>query len=195
MKESSTNQKWPPELERLITDADIRPELLPYLKAVGFDVVSVYKVKVNIQDDCAIAKYSRRYKRIVVCHDRHNDSKTRYRLYHEMYSNGGRMIEIGGPPKQHELTSLGKILVHREDWVNYFNDNDGIVVVTKGNPVFKQRKDLLKGLQQFSLSHPSMPTIALKAPRKISARRSQKLLPPGQSSMLDLGEIEVSREN
>ncbi len=113
MKRVSTKPQLP-KLERLLIDADVRPTVMPYLKAVGFDAVSVLRVKVNHRDDVAIVKYARHYNRIVVCHDRHKD-QVRYQMYQEIFKRGGRIIEIGGHNGKPELTSVGKILVHRED--------------------------------------------------------------------------------
>jgi len=86
---------------------------------------------VDVTNDTAIARWARQHHYILVCHDKHRDKKTRLELFFEIYRNGGRIIRIGGAPDQDPLTALGKILVHRDEWRDFFADNDGIVVVHK----------------------------------------------------------------
>ena len=89
----------------------MKATILPYLKAVGFDVKFANANIVNIHDDCALVKHARRYKRILVCHDRHRDKRRdrgiRLRISQEIFNNGGCVIQVSGGSDQPILTSLG----------------------------------------------------------------------------------------
>ncbi len=129
MRRRSTKRSSLPKLERLLLDGDVNAYLERYLTAIGFDVVFATRVDVDIRDDTEVLKWARRHRRIMVCHDKFRDGQTRMKLYREVYDNGGRIIRIGGKPDQHPLTSLGKIVVHRQDWMDFFSENVGMVLV------------------------------------------------------------------
>jgi hypothetical protein len=101
------------------------------LRAVGFGVRFALRVGVDVTSDAAILRWAREHDYILVCHDRHKDRKTRLELYPEIYHNGGRIICVGGGPDQDPLVALGRILVHLDEWRDFFAQNDGIVVVHK----------------------------------------------------------------
>jgi len=66
----------------------------------------------------------------MVCHDKHDDRGTRYELYVEIYNNGGKVIRISKDSGQPVLLALGKVLVQREHWREFFaTHKDGMVVV------------------------------------------------------------------
>ena len=120
-----------PRLEKLLLDGDIDPELGDYLKAVGFDVQLAPRDNPIIQDDVEVLRFARRRRRILVCHDKHADRATQFRLFPELYHHGGRILRIGGDSSQSLLTALGKVLIHYEDWSAWFKDHPsgGRVVV------------------------------------------------------------------
>lgn len=129
MRESWTrqSQQFPPELDRLLLDANVNAYLKDYLKAVGFDVVFAIDVDANIHDDTSILIWARSHNRILVTHDKFRDGATRFKLYLEIYNNGGKVLQVIGGPQSPPLTSLGKILVNREKWSLFFSNNDGLV--------------------------------------------------------------------
>ena len=118
-----------PKLERLLLDADVNVELELLLKAIGFCTQFVLRVDANVRSDVSILRWARRHRYILVCHDKFRDKQTRIELYPELYKKGGRIIQIGGGPQQDPYKALGKLLVHRDTWVKWFNDHDGIVIV------------------------------------------------------------------
>lgn len=136
-----------PKLERLLLDCDINPELEPLLRAVGFRTEFVKNVGVNVRDDTEIIKWARRHRYILVCHDRHKDKRTQLQLFPELRRNGGKIIEIGGHTGQDLLTALGKILVHREEWMQFFKENDGIATVHRTEIRKKSAHELYKRVQ------------------------------------------------
>lgn len=101
------------------------------MQSVGFDVEFALHVGVNVRDDTAIVRWARQHDRIFLCHDKHQDKRTRLELYPEIYYNGGKIIRIGGAPDQDPLVALGKILAHLDEWRDFFGANDGMVVVHK----------------------------------------------------------------
>lgn len=118
-----------PRLERLLLDTDVNVELEPLLQAVGFRTEFALRVGVDIRKDTAILRWARRHRYILVCHDKYRDKETQLELFPELYHNGGRIIRIGGKPGQDIYASLGKILLHRQEWIEWFKENDGIVTV------------------------------------------------------------------
>ena len=173
-----------PKLEWLLIDTDVNPYLARYLGAIGFDVVFAAKVKVDYRDDIAIIKWARNHNRIVVTHDIYRDRATKIRACQEIYENGGQVIQVSRGQSQTPLTSLGKILMHREDWVKFFQDNDGIFVVYQTKPKPMPREYLLRNIQgQFDGE--LAPVVTLKLPRRQKIiRRKPKPIPPERSRLL-----------
>ncbi len=153
-----------PKLERLLIDTDMNPYLARYLSAVGFNVLFAARVNVNYRDDVEIIKWARSHDRIVVTHDRYKDRATKIRVCQEIYENGGHVIQVSRGQYQAPLTSLGKILAHREDWVKFFQENDGMVLVHKTGMTPMPREYLIRQIQS-RLDFPTLPRIAPKAPR------------------------------
>ena len=118
-----------PPLERLLLDTDVDVGIRPYLEAVGFRVQFALHVDVDVRSDTAILRWAREHEHILVCHDKHRDKSTRLELYPELYERGGKIIRIAGDSSQDVLTAVGKILVHREKWTEWFAENDGEVIV------------------------------------------------------------------
>lgn len=131
MREVSTKRsiRLLPRLESLLVDTDVKATILPYLRAVGFRARFALKQKINTRDDVAVIKWARQHNHIVVTHDKYKDRKTKIRVCQEIYENGGKAIQVGGGGAQHPLTSLGKILLHRQEWIQFFENNDGMVLV------------------------------------------------------------------
>ena len=118
-----------PRLERLLLDADVNVDLEPLLRAVGFRVEFAFRVA-NVRRDRDILRWARRHRSFYVCHDKFSDKQTRLEIYPEIYDHGGKVIQITGGPQQNVYTSLGKLLVHREKWVEWFQSNEGIVTLS-----------------------------------------------------------------
>ena len=183
-KRRSTKPSPLPSLDRLLLDGDVNAYLERYLTAIGFDVVFATRVDVDIHDDTAILKWARRRRRIMVCHDKFRDRQTRRELYQEVYANGGRIIRIGGPPDQHPLTSLGKILAHRQDWLKFFSENHGMVVVHRTGMKQMPQETLIRQYQKVMFDPPQ---IIRQSRRKSQTARRPKP-PPDQQGTLPLGE-------
>ena len=83
---------------------------------------------------------------------------------------------------QTPLTSLGKILAHREDWIKFFQENDGMVLVHQTGMTLMPRAYLMRQIQS-QLDLRPLPQIAPKAPRTGRGGRkprpiSEEQLPP-----------------
>lgn len=161
----------------------MNPHLARYLGAVGFNVLFAAKVKVDYRDDIAIIKWARSHGRIVVTHDRYKDRATKIRAYQEIYENGGRVIQVSRGQNQAPLTSLAKILAHREDWVKFFQENDGMVLVHQTDMKPMPRAYLIRQLQS-QLNFPTLPRIASKSPRTRKGGRKPKPISEGQPPLL-----------
>lgn len=186
MRKRSIKRSSPPKLERLLLDGDVNAYLERYLTAIGFDVVFATRVDVDIRDDTAILRWARSHRRIMVCHDRFRDGQTKMRLYSEIYNNGGRIIRIGGRPDQDPLTSLGKIIVHRQDWLEFFSDNAGMVLVHMTGMRKMPRAHLLRQIQNVMFD----PTDSLQRPRKPRQQVSRRNPPPTEQ-----GELPFDKEH
>lgn len=64
-------------IDRLVLDGDIDPELAIYLRAVGFKVRFAPRGSKLIGDDVKVLRLARKQGRILVCHDQHSDKETR----------------------------------------------------------------------------------------------------------------------
>ena len=102
-----------------------------------FDVLLAPRDDLLIQDDVEVLRYARRRRRILVCHDKHADRATQWRLFPELYHNGGRILRIGGDSSQSLILALGKVLIHYEAWSAWFesNPNGGRVIVNSSGIV------------------------------------------------------------
>jgi hypothetical protein len=160
------------------------------LRVVGFDVASAKDVKVGFRDDVKLVRYARHYKRILVCHDRHRDKpgdkETRIRIRQEIYNHGGQVIEVSGSPKQPELTSLGKILTHRAKWKEFFENNDGIVILYENRDIKAIPREALIQQVQGLLAHPTIPPIPPKSPQKPIKHRLPRPKRPEEKTFFDL---------
>lgn len=167
----------------------MKPTLIPYLEVVGFDVAWARRAKVNLRSDRALVAFARHYHRILVCHDRHRDKRkdreTRIQVSQEIYKNGGQVLEVSGSPQQPALTSLGKILTHRNKWKDFFEANDGIVVVYGNRDITTIPRDQLIQRVQYPLDHPSIPVVPPKSPRRVKVVRKQKPTPSGQQPLFE----------
>jgi len=153
----------------------MKPTLIPYLKAVGFDVIWAKDANVNVRSDRALVAYARHYHRILLCHDKHvKPYEHKIQVCQEIYKKGGQVIQVAGNPSQEPLTSLGKILVHRKMWKEFFLEHDGIITVSDASHIKSiERKDLLHSVQG-ALVHSSIPVVAPKSLRKLKAVRKSK---------------------
>jgi hypothetical protein len=108
----------------------------------------------------------------LVCHDQHSDKETRLRLYPELYNYGGKILQIGGDSSQPMLTALGKILVWRENWEPWFQENDGKVVVYRDRCIPKSALTLTNvTISQQAYDIGQAPFSQKRKPRKKTIRR------------------------
>ncbi len=180
MKEPSNTRnistKRLPQLERLLLDTDVNVELEPLLHAVGFRTAFAFRVGVNVRKDTDILRWARRQRYILVCHDKYRDKETQLELFPELYHNGGRIIRIGGEPGQDIYTSLGKILLHRQEWIDWFKENDGIVTVHRSMNTKSAHQ--LYQLVQGDMKLMSDPAGTLRHRKRLTRPRKPRIKPP-----------------
>lgn len=51
----------------------------------------------------------------------------------ELQLRGGKVIRIQGGPSQHPFRAIGKLLFHYEEWGNFFEESDGLCVISDTN--------------------------------------------------------------
>jgi len=153
-------------------DADLDVEIQPYLEAVGFQTQSALTVSADHRSDVDLLRWARRNDYILVCHDKHKDRSTRLELYPELKANGGRILRITGDSSQPVLTAVGKILVNREKWRSWFEDNDGVVILKMDGVIYQTAESLYGRVERHidpaarirdreslpSARHPASPT-------------------------------------
>lgn len=160
-----------PTLEKLLLDADIHPELEPYLRAVGFRTKSVRHIRADYRKDAQLLRWARRYDYILVCHDAHADMKTRLEFDPEMYHKGGRVLRISKDSSQDVLVALGKIILHREAWSKWFaNNGSGQITVSQGGINSSSAKERYT---QLLTKISDEPTAVAQIARRSRASRSQ----------------------
>ncbi|MBI4302779.1 MAG: hypothetical protein HY665_00355 [Chloroflexi bacterium] len=158
----------------MLLDTDVNANLIRYLRAVRFSVLFATKVKVNIRDDAAIVKWARRHNRILVCHDKYQNREHKIKVFQEIYAHGGHVIQIAGGSGQDILTSLGKLLANREEWVNFFKQNDGVALVHRGGMKPMPRQYLIRQIQGTLGGKTGIGDIPLRSPRR---QRQPKIKP------------------
>ena len=142
-------QQLLPNLDRIVLDADVNMLVRTYLEAVGFDVVLSTQEDVDVRSDVAVLQWARERERMLVCHDKHRDGHTRMRLFEEIHANGGKILRIGGKPDQSPITSTGMIMVHRQQWLSFFEEyQSGIAIVHRTGCRFSTPGDLLRQVRR-----------------------------------------------
>jgi hypothetical protein len=175
-----------PRLERLLLDADVSAEVEPLLRAVGFHTEFALRVSVNIRSDLDILRWARKSDYIVVCHDKFKDKQTRSELYPELFHRGGKIIQVGGGPSQDPYTSLGKILVHRKTWLEWFKDHDGIVVVHSEGINLRDSSNLFEIVQKrMPLATDPIRTLKARKHKPLQRTKRQSQIPLGQQSFIN----------
>ena len=125
------NRQRRAKLPRLLLDGDVPAPTQRLIQAVGFSVVIARHIpSIDIQSDVSVVRYARKHRLVVICFDKHRDRKTNQDLYPELHRRGGKIVKIGGNPSQHPLTALGKLLFHRDAWMEWFKTNNGRFVCT-----------------------------------------------------------------
>ena len=182
MSDTSTNKS--PKLETFLVDSDCDPSLVELFRRLGFRSRSILTVRIP-NNDIAVLRWCIKYDYILVCHDKHKDTQTRYAFNSVMYHKRGRVIRVSGQPGQDALFALGKILVHRPEWQKHFAEESGQAVVHPGGYKFTNAKDLLER-STFKLRTPlpedpkvplrdRKPVAQRRRPRKIIAAEARRL--------------------
>ena len=87
-----------PQLERFLLDEDTTPDLENILRLLGFRTEHARRVEEDLTDDVEVLRWARKHRRILVCHDQHDDHATKLAWNPEIGTRGGRVIEIRGGP-------------------------------------------------------------------------------------------------
>jgi hypothetical protein len=173
-KNSSTERL--PKLERLLLDADVNPDLIPLLRAVGFHAEFAPSLKVNIRNDRSLLRWARKHRYILVCHDKFKDRQTRIELYPELYHRGGQIIQIGGGPAQDSYMALGKLLVNRNTWLEWFKEHQGYVLVHSQGIKMRDATELYT-IVQSRMPLETEPVRTLKQRETIKRQRKRRITP------------------
>ena len=137
-----------PRLERLLLDTDLDVDIQPYLEAVGFQTHFALHADADERSDVALLRWARKHDHVLVCHDKHKDRSTRLELYPELNTNGGRILRITGDSSQDVLTALGKILVNREKWRTWFEDNNGEIILKVDGVIYRTADELYRMVER-----------------------------------------------
>ena len=130
---------------------------------------------------------------ILVCHDKHKDRSTRLELYPELKANGGRILRITGDSSQEVLTALGKILVNREKWRTWFQDNDGEVILKMDGVIYHPAQELYKMVEKYLEGADPAQRIGDREPARPSRRPARTT--PQQNRMFNLDSDDDDGQN
>jgi len=155
---------------RILIDADVNVEVGHHLQALGLNVVFAHDIEADVTDDRALLRWARRHKRILVCHDRHKDIRTKQFLMPEIYNHGGRILRIGGNPDQHPFLAVGKVLVHYVGWEQFFSASHGICTVHTDS-IKKQGPEELYEFVHKRMKLDIDPVAALRERKRLPRRR------------------------
>ena len=154
------------------------------MRAVGFRTEFAFRV-VNVRSDRDILRWARRHRYIHVCHDKFSDKQTRLEIYPEIFHHGGKVIQITGGPQQNLYTSLGKLLVHREKWVEWFQSNKGIVTLSMDKMRTQDAHHLYTMVQRtMDLAVDPEATMRGRRVRQQQRDRTQRQVPLEQQRLL-----------
>ena len=171
-------------LERFLVDSDINPELVALLRKVGFKATHAAWQQIP-NDDTEYLVWARKHGYILVCHDKHRDTKTKYSFYSEMYYRGGQVIRVG-KPGQSTLRLLGVILAQRHVWQECFRKDSGEAVVHPSGCNFTDAQKLFERSRyemRLPFEDPAVPLKNRKPLRRPTARRKPPL-ETGQGTLL-----------
>ena len=174
-----------PKLERLLLDTDLDVDVQPYLEAVGFETRFALNVEADERSDVALLRWARENNYILVCHDKHKDRSTRLELFPELNTSGGHILRITGDSSQDVLTAVGKILVNREKWRPWFNDNDGLVILTKERVIYRPAHELYMMVEKHLVGSDHAERMRDRKPARPS-KRPPPTTSPQQNPLLDL---------
>jgi uncharacterized protein (DUF433 family) len=172
---SIDNSQWL-SLERFLLDSDTDPELINFLRKVGFR--ATHATWHNIpNDDTQYLIWARKHGYILLCHDKHRDAKTKYAFYSELYYRGGQVIRVGKPGYP-LLYCLGCVLAQRYKWQKYFESDSGEVVVHSGGCNFTNAEKLLRR-SSYKMRLPfEDPSIPLKTRKSLPRPKGKQRRPP-----------------
>jgi len=167
----------------LLLDTDLNVEIQPYLDAIGFSTQFALHVDANERDDVDLLRWARERGYIYVCHDRFKDRDTKVKIYPELHQNGGKVLRIAGDSSQDPLVAVGKILVDREKWQQWFENNDGIVIVRANNkPIYQYARDLFARIERYLVEDDPARRIRDREPGRERPRRRRS--PPDQERLI-----------
>ena len=174
-----------PSLEPpLLLDTDLSAEIQPYLEAVGFRTQFALHVDADERDDVDLVRWARENGFIYVCHDRFRDRDTKIRVYPELHQNGGKILRIAGDPSQDPLVAVGKVLVDYEKWQEWFENNDGIVIVRANNkPIYQYAHDLFARIERYLTDDDPAQRLRHRRPSRQRGAR-QRPTTPGQQRLI-----------
>lgn len=178
-----------PRLEQLLLDTDLDVDIRPYLEAVGFQTHFALHVDADERDDVALLRWARGHNQILVCHDKHKDRSTRLELYPELNANGGRILRITGDSSQDVLTALGKILVNREKWRPWFENNNGEVILKSDGVIYRSADELYRMVERHLGGADPTQRIRDRKPGRPGKRRIRRA-PSQQHRLLDLDPVD-----
>ena len=169
---------------RFLLDANVVREVGDLLRKLGFEVESVYNVPVDIRNDRAIVSWAHQQKYILVTHDRFRDRRTIEPIADEMRRRGGKVIQIHGSPAQSPYESVGKMLIHFDEWSRLLRRRSGVVKVDRQNYVFKAPSDLLAILQKRMPIAREMEAAVKESKRTRGLRKKRQASPPVEQQQL-----------
>ena len=173
-------QPLPHDSWRFLIDSDINPELVYLLRKVGLKATHATWHDIP-NDDTGYLKWARKHDYILVNHDKHRDSKTKYSFYSELYYRGGRVIRVGIPGHP-VLRLLGCILAQHERWSKHFAVDSGEAVVHPSGCNFKTASTLFEHsnyTMRLPFENPYIP-LKQRQPSKRKTVIKQKLPPHNQ---------------
>jgi len=167
---------------RFLVDSDVDPELVYLLRKVGLKATHATQLNVP-NDDTLYLKWARGKGYILVNHDKHRDTKTKFSFYSEMFYKGGRVIRVGIPGHP-TLRLLGCILAQSHRWLEHFDKDSGEASVHPSGCTFTSAAKLFER-SQYSMRLPfEDPSVPLK--ERQPSKKSPKRKKPHNPNQLDL---------
>jgi len=131
---------------KFLTDAQTSFRFVTHLRALDFDVATVYELKLeNEKQDSRLVAAARAFERVFITFDQlKNDSGLQ--VARELRQRGGHVLRILGGPDQDPMRAVGRFLFWLPDWMPDLERESGYGTINdlKNNWVWWSPDDLIQ---------------------------------------------------
>lgn len=173
---------------RFLTDTQTPQPLVEMLRALGWDVRTVYEEGTEEeQDDVNHLIKARSLGRVLITFDQLR-AESGARVAAELLLGGGKLIQITRDPAQDLHRALGRLLFHYPDWYPFLDVSHGVAVVSdiNRNPRLYTPRQYSQTVSSSSKRHFEEYVAAWEVKRREPSRVRRRRLPSSEQTRLNL---------